>query len=173
MDGSQRYLLLQYADSFIRFVVRTLIGDASLKLIRIGIGLLEFVVNDVDDLERRTNVPNLLLNLVELFNDGQGAGIVRLELMQLFCALSYKVSIKMTLSKILQGVFTTESSGKSFLLRTYIMVCLLQGQGVHPQFSVFEEKAFLLAQVAALATAIPKKFPFMQNLASEALVALS
>ena len=57
----------------IRFLVQAMLHDSVLKVNRIGIKLIYFVVCNVDLLSSKTNLDYLIANLIALFNDQQGA----------------------------------------------------------------------------------------------------
>ena len=71
--------MTKFADSFLKFVVQAMLADSSLKVMRVGIRLLHFIVANVDHLEQKTNIVYLIQNVTELFNETQGSGIVRSE----------------------------------------------------------------------------------------------
>lgn len=112
-------------------------SDDNLKMIRTGIKLLSFVIDNVEKLETRTNVMHLISNLIELFNERQGIGIVRLELMHLFATVSQKIPLNVALITILQGVYAVEKTARTFVLKTYMIICMLHGRGKNPHHSVF------------------------------------
>ena len=72
-------LVTKFADSFLKFVVQAMLADQSLKVMRVGIRLLHFIVASVDHLEQKTNIVYLIQNVTELFNETMGSGIVRSE----------------------------------------------------------------------------------------------
>ena len=49
--------------------------------------------------------------------------------MHLFATVSKKVPLTVTLITLLQGVYSVEKTGRSFVLKTYMIVCLLHGRG--------------------------------------------
>jgi len=46
-----------------------MLSDSALKVIRIGLRLLWFMVDNVDDLQQKTNVIYIIQNLTEMFNE--------------------------------------------------------------------------------------------------------
>jgi hypothetical protein len=62
-------LLSQYVDSFIKFLLANMLSDGNLKVIRVGLRLLYFVLSFVEDLATRTNVMHFIANLIEQFNE--------------------------------------------------------------------------------------------------------
>jgi len=46
-----------------------MLSDGNLKVIRVGLRLLYFVLQFVEDLETRTNVMHFIANLIEQFNE--------------------------------------------------------------------------------------------------------
>jgi hypothetical protein len=72
--------LAKFADSFIKFVIQAMLSDSALKVIRIGLRLVWFMIDNVDDLPQKTNIIYIIQNLTEMFNEEQGRGVIRQEI---------------------------------------------------------------------------------------------
>lgn len=72
--------MAKFADSFIKFVIQAMLSDSALKVIRIGLRLVWFMIDNVDDLPQKTNIIYIIQNLTEMFNEEQGRGVIRQEI---------------------------------------------------------------------------------------------
>lgn len=57
-----------------------MLSDSALKVIRIGLRLVWFMIDNVDDLPQKTNIIYIIQNLTEMFNEEQGRGVIRQEI---------------------------------------------------------------------------------------------
>ena len=95
-------MLVKYADSFLKFIIQAMIHDEAIKVVRIGIRLIWFVITNVDKLYFQTNVVYLISNLLEMFNETLGGfSVIHKEVQQLLLTLSNKISLKLLMISIL------------------------------------------------------------------------
>ena len=76
-----------YADSFIQYVEKIFLNDRTLKVVRIGLRLIRFVLLFcMQNLAAKTNLKRLAAVLIEMLNDPKG--VLRNEVIHLFVYLS-------------------------------------------------------------------------------------
>ena len=76
-----------YADSFVQFIETAFLSERTVKVVRIGLRLLRFVLLYCENLSSKTNLKRLCTDLIEMLNDQKG--ILRNEVQHLFIYLSY------------------------------------------------------------------------------------
>lgn len=84
--------LVLFADSFIQFIEEFLLPDPTLKVVRIGLRLLRFLLVFGKSLAERTNLGQLASVLMEMLNDPKG--VLRAEVQHLFIHLARVMNFK-------------------------------------------------------------------------------
>ena len=69
LSAEQTTKLGLYADSFVQYVEKTFLADRTLKVVRIGLRALRFVLLYSEQLSSKTNLKRLTTNLIEMLND--------------------------------------------------------------------------------------------------------
>jgi hypothetical protein len=61
-----------YASSFLEFLIENLVNDSRLKIIRIGIRLIEFILRNFEHMDKKTSLSDLAAIMLEMLNDPKG-----------------------------------------------------------------------------------------------------